>query len=75
MKNLLRVSLKRKSHIHGSTNHIEPEPSGTTGQRSAKRQRKTDHPYSRPVANKFLITASNDNSGETVCCSYSALQS
>ncbi|KAL1819898.1 hypothetical protein ACET3Z_014767 [Daucus carota] len=69
IENLLKVVSEKNSHNHGSTNHIGPEPSATTGQRSAKRQKKTDHPDSKPVAeNKLSIIASNDDLGDTVLC-------
>lgn len=73
IENLLKVVSEKKSHNHGSTSHIEPEPSATTGQRSAKRQRKTDLPNSTPVApNKLSTIATNDDLGDTVLCKNSA---
>lgn len=73
IENLLKVVSEKKAHDHASLNHIEPEPSATTGQRSAKRQRKTDHPNRIPVTtNNLSIISDKDDLVETVFCKNSA---
>ncbi|XP_017253213.1 VIN3-like protein 2 [Daucus carota subsp. sativus] len=73
IENLLKVVSEKKSHDIASLNHIEPEPSASSGQRSAKRQRKTDHPNKIPVTTSNLsIISVNEDLVETVFCKNSA---
>lgn len=73
IENLMKVVSEKKAHDHASLNQIEPEPSASTGQRNAKRQRKTDHPNRIPVtANNLSIISVNDDLVETVFCKNSA---
>ncbi|KAF1002291.1 hypothetical protein AG4045_029700 [Apium graveolens] len=73
IENLLKIVSEKKANNYGSTNHIESEPSATTGQRSAKRQKKTDLSNKKPVAqNKLIIIAVDDDLGETLLCKNSA---
>ncbi|CAK9169418.1 unnamed protein product [Ilex paraguariensis] len=73
IENLLKVVSEKKSQQHGILTDLEPQPSAEIGQRTSKRQRKTDHPNRQPVAiNNALVNNVSGDIGNVIYCNNSA---
>ncbi|CAK9137954.1 unnamed protein product [Ilex paraguariensis] len=69
IENLLKVVSGKKSQPYGTLTDPEPQPSPEVGQRSSKRQRKTDHPNRLPVAaSNALVSNVNGDLVSVIYC-------
>ncbi|KAH6819286.1 hypothetical protein C2S51_002889 [Perilla frutescens var. frutescens] len=68
IENLLKILCEKRSQEPGTANVSEVQPSSENGERTPKRQRKSDHPNRLVVA--AIVTP--DNSSNTINCKNSA---
>ncbi|KAI3444168.1 hypothetical protein Pfo_000833 [Paulownia fortunei] len=70
---LLKIVYEKKSQERGTANVSEVQPTSENGERTPKRQRKSDHPNRLPLAAHAATTSAPDvDSGNTVYCKNSA---
>lgn len=73
IENLLTIVCEKRSQEPGTANVSEVQPSSENGERTPKRQRKSDHPNRLPFAANGAADVSPDiDSGNTMYCKNSA---
>ncbi|KAL1563566.1 VIN3-like protein 2 isoform X3 [Salvia divinorum] len=73
IENLMKIVREKRSLEPGTANASEVDPSSEDGERTPKRQRKSDHPNRLVVANgAAVVTTDIDSSNNTMCCKNSA---
>uniref|UniRef100_A0A5B7AQY6 Putative VIN3-like protein 2 n=1 Tax=Davidia involucrata TaxID=16924 RepID=A0A5B7AQY6_DAVIN len=73
IENLLKIVSEKKSQERETSTDLDPQSSPAIGQRTSKRQRKTDHPNRLPaVANNVSINNGGSDLGNTIYCKNAA---
>ncbi|XP_021275812.1 VIN3-like protein 2 isoform X1 [Herrania umbratica] len=73
IENLLKIVAEKNSGEHEGVTDPESQPSPTNGQRTSKRQRKTDNPSRLPVpVNDLAITTGGNDMSNAIFCKNSA---
>ncbi|XP_057767287.1 VIN3-like protein 2 isoform X2 [Salvia miltiorrhiza] len=70
IENLLKIVCEKRSQEPGTANASEVQPSSENGERTPKRQRKSDHPNRQIGA--AVVTPDVDSGNNTMCCKNSA---
>ncbi|XP_042004604.1 VIN3-like protein 2 [Salvia splendens] len=74
IENLLKIVCEKRSQEPGTANASEVQPSSENGERTHKRQRKSDHPNGLSVTSNSTapIIIDDDSGNNTMCCKNSA---
>ncbi|XP_041998725.1 VIN3-like protein 2 [Salvia splendens] len=74
IENLLKIVCEKRLQEPGTANASEVQPSSENGERTHKRQRKSDHPNGLSVASNSTapVILDDDSGNNTMCCKNSA---